>query len=115
FVLIFEDNLPEKLFTLELYIKVASILINDIIFDPDKVAEQLKGITVGDVVKTVLDLVDETIYDSLPQLLRKLVDNLCLPEFSIYDIIKNIIDGPSSDYAETLVRAFFNDVDINDF
>ncbi len=115
FVLIFEDNLPEKLFTLELYIKVASILINDIIFDPDKVAEQLKGITVGDVVKTVLDLVDETIYDSLPQLARKLVDNLCLPEFSIYDIIKNIIDGPPSDYAETLVRAFFNDVDINDF
>lgn len=99
------------------YISVLEVL--DFIYDIDKVEEAvmngLKETSVGEVIKFVLDLVDETIYDSLPQVLRKIIDNLCQIEFSFYSLITNIIDGPPSDYAETLVRAFFNDVDINDF
>ena len=99
------------------YISVLEVL--DFIYDIDKVEEAvmngLKETSVGEVIKFVLDLVDETIYDSLPQVLRKIIDNLCQIEFSFYSLITNIIDGPPENYAETLVRAFFNDVDINDF
>lgn len=99
------------------YISVLEVL--DFIYDIDKVEEAvmngLKETSVGEVIKFVLDLVDETIYDSLPQVLRKIIDNLCQIEFSFYSLITNIIDGPPENYAETLVRAFFKDVDINDF
>lgn len=99
------------------YISVLEVL--DFIYDIDKVEEAvmngLKETSVGEVIKFVLDLVDETIYDSLPQVLRKIIDNLCQIEFSFYSLITNIIDGPPENYAETLVRAFFNDVDVNDF